>query len=386
VRIAFTHPVCLPEVRRGSETIMHYLSQAMAALGHEVTIISTTPGEPREEWDGPVRRVLLRRAHPPALLVRSGQASFFHLFARDLGNRLLQEPFDVVHCMAWHDALGVIAARRRGLRAALHLHLMGIPIRRYFRRTPLDGLLFVHALSGADRIFALSHFALDRLVREYGRQGMLLPGPVDTAPFMAAPKPAPDGTVRVLFAGDADEPRKGAVLLARAYAIARGRLGARARLGYVGRMSAPVRDHVLAALPAALHAEVDLHGVRGLDELPGILAAASMVVNPAIWEALGVVLVEALATGTPVIGCDHAGIPDIISDDAVGVLFPPGSLRGAATNAAGLADALLQGAALAADPATPAACRARAMAFSAAVIAPQYDALIRANCGMGGAC
>ncbi|BDG73219.1 glycosyltransferase [Roseomonas fluvialis] len=179
--------------------------------------------------------------------------------------------------------------------------------------------------------------------------------------------------------------RKGAVLLARAYAIARARLGAHARLGYVGRMSAHARDCVLAELPTPLHAEVELHGVRGLDELPGVLASACMVVNPAIWEALGVVLVEALATGTPVIGCDHAGIPDIISDDAIGVLCAPGSVRGAATNAGGLAEALLQGASLAADPATPAKCRARAMAFSAAVIEPGCDALIRNNCGLGGA-
>src|SRR5207247_6691426 len=80
---------------------------------------------------------------------------------------------------------------------------------------------------------------------------------------------------------------------------------------------------------------------------------------PSWGEAFGLVLAEALACGTPVVGADREGIPEVVgNDDSVGRLF-------AGDEPEPLARALLEAIELARDSATEAACRARAELFSA---------------------
>lgn len=378
MRLAITHATCWPEIRRGSERMLADMARIMVGLGHDVTVLSSTPAMPDggEEWRGGVRYRFLRLREPPGFLARTRQVSRQHLFAWDLRPVLVQGGFDSVFCMGWQDAAAALLARRDGARGRVVAFMTGIPIRAYFRRTPLDGLAFRRVLAGADAVVTVSHFAQDRLRAEFGRASLVLPSPVDTAPLAASPKPAPDGTTRILFAGDADEPRKGALLLARAYAAARAGLGGRAELGFSGRMSDATRAAILDALPVALHGEAVFHGVGTVGDLPRLLAAATVVVNPAVWEALGMVLIEALAAGTPVVGCAHGGTLDIIDDPRIGTVFDAGNFRHVAANVAGLAEAIHGAVALAGLPGTEAACRARADAFSWTAMAPRYAAVL----------
>lgn len=370
LRIAVTHPTCWPEIRRGSERLLHDLSHWLAGRGHAVDVLSTTPAASRVEQEGPVTRRLLAR-HAP-LPFTSRWWNFFHSFAGQLRDHLMAERYDVVHCLNYHDAWGALRARRRGARFRLVYQLTGIPVRRYFRRIPLDGLIFADVIRGADEVIAISRFALDRLRAEYGRDGTLIAAPTDLRPYRDLARPAPADPPSVLFVGDADEPRKGAVLLARAFAdlAGRGRVGT---LGYSGRAGDATRAAILAALGPALADRVVFHGLGQTQDLPALFASASIVVNPAIWEAQGMVLVEALAAGPPVVGCDHAGTPDIITDDRVGSLFPPGSDGPAATNLAGLVAAMEHALDLAAHPDTASLCRARAAAFGWDRLGPCYE-------------
>ena len=58
------------------------------------------------------------------------------------------------------------------------------------------------------------------------------------------------------------------------------------------------------------------------DSVKEWLQKSKLFILPSIEEGQGVVLVEALACGTPCIGSNVGGIPDVISDD-VGTLVPP---------------------------------------------------------------
>jgi glycosyltransferase involved in cell wall biosynthesis len=53
------------------------------------------------------------------------------------------------------------------------------------------------------------------------------------------------------------------------------------------------------------------------------VAGADVMVVPSRREPQGLVVLESLAMGTPVIGSATGGIPDMVSSD-VGYLFPPG--------------------------------------------------------------
>ena len=245
-------------------------------------------------------------------------------------------------------------------------------MRRYFRRIPLDGLIFQRAVRNADAVLALSTHALGQLRDQYDRAGLLVAAPTDLRLYATQAK-TPRAEPLILFVGDADEPRKGAILLAQAAALLLDR-GQPLHLAYSGRASEATRQAIAATL--AHPGRVTFHGVGQTDDLPALYAAATVVVNPAIWEAQGMVLVEALAAGTPVVGCDHAGTPDIITDPAIGRLFDPGPMGIAATNAAGLAEAIAATLPLAASPDTVARCRQRAAAFGWNRVGPLYEAAL----------
>ena len=113
-------------------------------------------------------------------------------------------------------------------------------------------------------------------------------------------------------------------LLVRAHARARGRLSLRAPLvllgGYPGEWEG---EHPLAAVRAAGARDVFLAGWHEHDELPAALNAADLLVLPSVADAFGLVLVEAMACGLPVIACDAHGPRTIVEDGETGWLVPP---------------------------------------------------------------
>jgi phosphatidyl-myo-inositol alpha-mannosyltransferase len=370
LRIALTHPTAWPEVRRGSERLLHDLAAHHAAAGHAVTIVTTTPAAPGADPPGVARIVLPRRSWAWGRVLH-----FHHGFAWDLPPVLREGRFDVVQTLNHHDAAAAAWVLRRGARFRLIHQCTGIPRARIWRRLPLEGLLFRAAMRHADAVIVISRCAEAFLAQDYGRAGVLLPPPVVTTEFARCPKPAAGTTrPRLLFTGDAAEPRKGAALLVRAFLRLRAK-----HPDLILTFAGPTPPATMAALRAlagdAVEALELMPATR--EQLPRLYAEASVTVNPAIWEAFGMVLVESLAAGTPVVGCDHAGTRDIVTDRGVGRLFEPGPIRGhAPTNEAALAEALDAALQLAHVPDTAARCRAHAEAFSWASLGPCYSAVL----------
>ena len=59
------------------------------------------------------------------------------------------------------------------------------------------------------------------------------------------------------------------------------------------------------------------------DELASAYASGDIFLFPSSTETLGLVLLEAMAAGCPVIGANKGGIPDIINDEINGCLYDP---------------------------------------------------------------
>jgi glycosyltransferase involved in cell wall biosynthesis len=58
-------------------------------------------------------------------------------------------------------------------------------------------------------------------------------------------------------------------------------------------------------------------------DVSAILAAATVCVHPSLWEGFGLVLLEAMAAGVPVVASRVSSIPEIVLDGHTGYLVPP---------------------------------------------------------------
>ena len=127
-----------------------------------------------------------------------------------------------------------------------------------------------------------------------------------------------------------------------------------ALLLYVGRLSAEKQIErirpVLEALPDARFAlvgdgphrqQLEKHfegtattfvGYLAGEELAGAYASGDAFLFPSSTETLGLVLLEAMAAGCPVVGANRGGIPDIITDGENGCLYEPGGEDGGAAS------------------------------------------------------
>jgi glycosyltransferase involved in cell wall biosynthesis len=70
-------------------------------------------------------------------------------------------------------------------------------------------------------------------------------------------------------------------------------------------------------------------------DVTAVLAALDLFVFPSLKEAMGIALVEAMASGLPIVATTVGGIPEVVSPNC-GILVPPRSAQAIAEAAAGL--------------------------------------------------
>jgi len=77
---------------------------------------------------------------------------------------------------------------------------------------------------------------------------------------------------------------------------------------------------------AGLGDRMILTGYR--DDVPDLLGAMDLFLFPTHSEAFGLVIVEAMAMGVPVVSADCDGVPDIVEDGRTGLLVSPTDVEG----------------------------------------------------------
>ena len=327
----------------GVERHVAEVASRLGARGHSVQVYTSDlyrefplerlpPTVPREERTG------FGTVH--RLRVWSMPGELHYPFFRGLTAALRHDRPDVVHVHTY-GTNQVAVARRHGARTGTpfvltaHFHpiwsIHGGWLRHRIRGF-YDHRLAGPVLAAAARVIVQTREE-ERLLRSLG---LRLP-PVEIVPPGYSPLPDPPDGARsfadragvpgpyVLFVGRLAS-NKGLVELLRAFAeLARDDPAAHLVLvGEDGGMRATLEAR---ARGLGLESRVRFLG-HVADE--GVLASAyrdaRFTVLPSEYEAFGLVLLESLAQGTPVVASRVGGIPEVIEDDRTGLLVPPGDV------------------------------------------------------------
>jgi phosphatidyl-myo-inositol alpha-mannosyltransferase len=312
-----------PDRHGGVQRNMHALATALGARGHHTLIIA--PGTP-----DPAQAAVWRLGAMRSVRFAGTRFEVTWAPAEDLRRTLEMlrawAP-DVVHFHTpWDPLMPWQLFRRLDVARVASFHdtpppgATGAVLRTLFKG------LSRYLLSELDGAIAVSSAPLQHL--RSGASGVtpvVLPPVTDLSPFFAIDKTgAARGTV--LFIGRL-EPRKGVrVLLEAASALAAGEVALPP--GVPAPRFVVAGDGDLRGLVTAMRQKL---GPEWIDIVPApsqaaqlaLLREATIAVSPALYgESFGIVLAEALASGTPIIGADNAGYRTVLTGEGAALLVP----------------------------------------------------------------
>jgi glycosyltransferase involved in cell wall biosynthesis len=357
VRVDLLTPCFWPEVRRGTERFVHDLAEGLMADGHAPRIVTSHRGKPETGTEDGLPIVRVPRLPDDRLNRRKFEGHLTHLpfsyVALARGDAQIANAFTV------GDAAVAAHWSERGGGPAV-LSYMGVPDHPGLvdRRRRLQ--LTERAVKGCAATVALSQYAADEFMRWLGIEARLIYPGVVLDRFALGGERTEEPTV--VCTATLTEPRKRVPLLVDAMRLVR-KQHPKARLV----LDRP-RDPALAARFDDPESGVDVVEMDDPQTMTALLGSAWAVVLASFGEAFGLVLIEGLATGTPVVGSAGGAFAEIIDRPEIGRVF-----EGDEPDA--LATALLECFELAGDPSTRLACRARAEDFSQEKTVAAYEAL-----------
>jgi phosphatidylinositol alpha-mannosyltransferase len=319
LKVALVSPYDFSHPGGVTEHIKH-LGAELRARGYEVKLLAPASGEIPPDMEEDFARgefYRIGRAFPiPANGSIARITLSFHL-ARFINRVLEREKFDIIH---FHEPLApalpitVLRASKTCNVGTFHAYAKTSTayyytqrlVRRYFRK--LHGLITV---SEPAREFVSQYFAGDYRV---------VPNGVDVRRFSRSAAPRQDlrdGKVNILFVGRFEQ-RKGLGVLLRAYVNLKERLP-QLRLIVVG--DGRMRGRYERFIASNDIPDIVMAGRVSDEELPSYYASADIFCAPNTGkESFGLILLEAMAVGLPVVATDIPGFAQVIRTGRNGIL------------------------------------------------------------------
>lgn len=318
----------------GVQEYVRGLYRYLTTHGHEATIFSSGGGYPADH----LRLVPVGSALP---LHGSGSSTSIPIsFATpaQLRSLLDRERCDVLHVMAPYSP--TLSGRLLVHSRAAHIMTFLVAIEPGIYRATLGLLarLQQRSLRRFDARIAISTTAANTGRALYGGAYELIPCGVDTAQFRPDVEPFPelrDGCTNLLYLGRLEQ-RKGVAHLVEAFARLH-RQHPRLRLLIGG--DGPERQQLEQQVARHGLERVQFRGYVPASDLPRLFASCDLFCAPATYaESFGIVLIEAMAAGLPIVAAANAGYAGLLAAHAGNLLVPPGDDRALAGAIAALAD------------------------------------------------
>jgi glycosyltransferase involved in cell wall biosynthesis len=330
---------------QAGDTRLLELSRSLASKGHRVTVYAqrhSAPVPERAELEPGVTVEYIGPADGP----HRGESDLLAqvpAFSRPLHERWRRNRPDVVHALRWTSGLAALAAAR-DLRIPVvqSFDSLGVAERRHhviardagterIRLEPAIGRSASAVLAGSsDEESELTRLGVPR------RSIRVVPCGVDTDEF------TPEGPVAeratrprlVTVAGPSEHDALATLLRAMSRVPGADLVVADLVAGDLAVGGAPprarLRDDVgyrrlsLLADSLGVSSQVTFAGQVGRAALPPLLRSADLLVSISEYDPTGILAVQAMACGTPVIASAVGGQVDAVLDGTTGILVPPG--------------------------------------------------------------
>ncbi len=171
-------------------------------------------------------------------------------------------------------------------------------------------------IENSDRVLAVSAYLAAetcRLFRTH-KEILIAPNFVDTARFLPGPKAAPGETLKVVHVSNF-RPVKRPLDVVQAFALACKDLDA--TLTLVG--DGPQLESCME-FARKLGVTDRVHALGTVQDVETVLATADLLLQPSGTESFGLAALEAISCGTPVIGYQIGGLPEVIVEGKTGFL------------------------------------------------------------------
>jgi glycosyltransferase involved in cell wall biosynthesis len=309
------------------------LAQELARIGHRITIYvrKYASALPDSAIVAPGVTIEHVTAGPLAPLDPDKLTAHLPEFGRCLAQRWRRNPPDIVHAYSWIMGLAALAgARDLDVPVAATFGSLGAAEQRHGLPAPSDARIRLEACiaRSADVVLASSAEELADL----GRLGVprarvrVVPCGVDTQQFSPeGPVAERTGRTRLLAAEPLTAPDSLAVAVRALAEIPDAELvitGGPDRAG-LGK-DASRRDLLRLARKLGVHTRLVFTGRIAPADLPALLRSADLLVSTAPYEPVGMMAIQAMACGTPVIATAAAAARDAVVDMTTGLLTPPG--------------------------------------------------------------
>ncbi len=322
MRIAIVSDYYYPQLGGVTEHV-HGQATELARRGHDVTVITPALIKVPRTVDGdvlppePFEVVRVGRAIPVYANRAEALVSWSPRLGAELDRLFAARRFDVVHI---HNPIGpwlAIAAARRSLApvtvGTLHSVVApGYPLLRAF-----GGILARH-LRRLDACITVSDTVIDSLSPSLpGQQFVTIPNGIDASFFAPDAEPMPElaGRPTMLFVGRFD-PRNGVGHAIGAFRIVK-RSHPDLQLVVVG--DGPLRPLVERLVPEALRG--DVHFVGRVNRLrPRYLASADVLCSPCALASFGMVVLEGMSAGVPVVATRLPGFAGVMREGIDGLM------------------------------------------------------------------